>query len=72
MAGSLFNQGVSLAGAIDLEAGEASGQASPKRGGWHSTAGDGYMIGFTKKHLQAMGTDFYVLPDPAAPVNSDR
>ena len=71
MAEQQFNPGVSLAGAVDLEALKHQVKAEPGQAGGAPAAG-GYVIRHHRKHLPGNGADFCDLPDPAASVGADR
>ena len=84
MAEQQFNPGVSLAGAVDLEALKHQVKAEPGQAGGAPAAG-GYVIDTTENTLQQRrdnheaqielagnGADFCDLPDPAASVGADR
>lgn len=70
MAEQQFNPGVSLAGAVDLEALKHQVKAEPGQAGGAPAAG-GYVIDTTENTL-SNGADFCDLPDPAASVGADR
>ena len=64
-----FNPGVSLAGAVDLEALKHQVKAEPGQAGGAPAAG-GYVIDTTENTFQA--TDVGHVPDSAAAVGADR
>lgn len=71
MAEQQFNPGVSLAGAVDLEALKHQVKAEPGQAGGAPAAG-GYVIDTTENTFRGNGADFCDLPDPAASVGADR
>ena len=70
MAEQQFNPGVSLAGAVDLEALKHQVKAEPDKRAARLplVVRDRHH----RKHLPGNGADFCDLPDPAAPVDTDR